>query len=267
VFCISPASAAISCVLSIGGLDPSGGAGLPADARAIRAFGAHPCAVATAVIAQNTQGVQHVEAVSAQMLSTQLNNLLDDIAPRAVKIGMIANREQVQVLLECWTRWRDVPTVLDPVFAPSAGEDFSDDATVQMIATELFPRCALVTPNSVEAERLCGFAVRDVKSMTAAGRAIQTQYGAHRVLVKGGHLPQTNEVVDVLCDGAHSVVLSAKRIEGAEVRGTGCLLASAIAAQLAQNVEIKSAVERAKSWLAIQIRDAQQLGKGRRIAV
>ncbi len=267
MFFISPASTAISCVLSIGGLDPSGGAGLPADARAIRAFGAHSCAVATAVIAQNTRGVQQVEAVSAQMLSTQLNNLLDDIAPRAVKIGMIANREQVQVLLQCWPRWRDVPTVLDPVFAPSAGEDFSDDSTIQMIATELFPRCALVTPNSVEAERLCGFAVRDVKSMTAAGHAIQTQYGAHRVLVKGGHLPQTNEVVDVLCDGAHSVVLRAKRIEGGEVRGTGCMLASAIAAQLAQNVEVVEAVRRAKVWLGEQIFGAQQIGGGRRIAV
>ncbi|HVF84811.1 MAG TPA: bifunctional hydroxymethylpyrimidine kinase/phosphomethylpyrimidine kinase, partial [Abditibacteriaceae bacterium] len=113
MFLISPT---ISCVLSIGGLDPSGGAGLPADARAVRAFGAHSCAVATAVIAQNTRGVQHVEAVSAQMLRTQLDVLLDDIAPRGVKIGMIANGEQVQVLREMLDRWHDFPVVLDPVF-------------------------------------------------------------------------------------------------------------------------------------------------------
>jgi hydroxymethylpyrimidine/phosphomethylpyrimidine kinase len=143
----------LPCVLTIGGLDPSGGAGLPADARAIRAFGAHPCAVTTAVIAQNTQGVALVEAVSRNMLRTQLLNLLDDITPGAIKIGMLPNQELVQIVVEILQDLR-IPIVLDPVFAPSSGAAFSDDCAVRLIASQLLPLCALVTPNILEAVRL-----------------------------------------------------------------------------------------------------------------
>ena len=258
---------ALPCVLAIGGLDPSGGAGLPADARAMTAFGAHCCAIATAVIAQNTCGVRRVEEVSSEMLRAQIENLLEDIAPRAIKIGMIANAEQVEVLRDVLTNWRDIPVVLDPVFAPSSGEEFSDSETVQAIARELFPLCALVTPNAVEAARLCGFAVSNVEEMQNSARFIQEEYGANRVLVKGGHLPQSNEVVDVLLNGETFSLFRAPRISGEEVRGTGCLLASAIAAQVAQNIAMEIAVERAKIWLSTQIRDAQKIGKGRRVAL
>ena len=254
----------IICV--IGGLDPSGGAGLPADSRAIRAFGAHACAIATAVVAQNTRGVSRVEAVSSAMLRAQLENLAEDIAPHAIKIGMLPNTQSVKIV-SAQIRVLDVPTVLDPVFAPSSGSDFSDDETIESIVRELFPLCDLVTPNTVEASRLCGFEIENLDDMKRAGQEIIARFGAQRVLVKGGHLPQSEEVVDVLCD-AHSIIeLRAMRIEDTEVRGTGCLLASAIAAQLAQNVEMESAVHHAKTWLSSQIQSAQTIGKGRRVAL
>ncbi len=258
---------AFPCVLTIGGTDPSGGAGLPADARAIKAFGAHSCPIVTAIVAQNTRGVRCMEPVSSGMLRAQLENLLEDIKPCAIKIGLVANVEHVEVLRDVLSNWRDVPIVLDPVFAPSTGEDFSDLQTIQAIAQQLFPLCALVTPNAVEAERLCGFPISNVDDMKNAARAIQKKYGANRVLIKGGHLPQSAEVVDVLWQVETVLLFRAPRIEGEEVRGTGCLLSSAIAAQLAQNVAIETAIERAKSWLSLQIRDAKKIGGGRRVAV
>ena len=252
-------------VYTIGGLDPSGGAGIPADARACRAFGVHACAIATAVIAQNTRGVSRVEAVSAAMLRAQLENLAEDIAPHAIKIGMLPNAEAVEIVAR-QLRVLDVPTVLDPVFAPSSGNNFSDDETIQTIVRELFPLCDLVTPNTVEASKLCGFEIENLNDMKRAGQEI-IALGAQRVLVKGGHLPQSHEVVDILCDVTSATELRAPRIEGVEVRGTGCLLASAIAAQLAQSIEIETAVRDAKTWLASQIQDAQMIGNGRRVAV
>jgi hydroxymethylpyrimidine/phosphomethylpyrimidine kinase len=264
-------SAAIPCVLAIGGLDPSGGAGLPADARAIAAFGAHACCIATAVIAQNTQGVSTFEAVSPQMLAAQLDNLLHDITPRAIKIGMLPDAMSVQVIAERVLALPDVPIVFDTVFAPSSGPQFSNRETIRFIAQKLLPLCALVTPNIGEAQALCSIAARDIlikgrADMIEAARCIQSCYGAPRVLVKGGHLEGT-EVLDILLDGENVIELSTPRLGGIEMRGTGCLLASATAAQLAPGIAVEEAVRGAKSWLTEKIGTAQTIGKGRRIAV
>jgi hydroxymethylpyrimidine/phosphomethylpyrimidine kinase len=255
----------IACVLAIGGLDPSGGAGLPADARAVAAFGAHACCVATAVIAQNTQGVLQVDAVAPQMLAAQLDNLLQDIAPRAVKIGMLPDVASAEIVAQRVLALR-IPVVLDTVFAPSSGPQFSNCETVQYLARHLLPLCALVTPNIPEAEQLSGISTNSHQQMREAARRIQELYGVPRVLVKGGHLDGA-ESLDILCDGDAVIELCAPRVPGIEVRGTGCLLASAIAAQLARDIEMETAVRRAKSWLAGQIAGAQQIGRGRRIAL
>jgi hydroxymethylpyrimidine kinase/phosphomethylpyrimidine kinase len=261
----------VPCVLAIGGLDPSGGAGLPADARAVAAFGAHACCIATAVIAQNTQGVARFEAVSPQMLAAQLDNLLQDVMPRAIKIGMLPDAESVQVVAGRVLALPDVPVVFDTVFAPSSGPQFSNRETIRFIAQKLLPLCTLVTPNIGEAQVLCDIAATSITienkaDMIEAARCIQSSYGASRVLVKGGHL-QDAEALDVLLDGENVIEFSTSRLGGVEVRGTGCLLASAIAAQLAHGVAIEDAIRAAKSWLTGKIATAQPIGKGRRVAV
>ncbi|HEX8235429.1 MAG TPA: bifunctional hydroxymethylpyrimidine kinase/phosphomethylpyrimidine kinase [Abditibacteriaceae bacterium] len=262
----NPTRDAVPCVLAIGGLDPSGGAGLPADARAVAAFGAHACCIATAVIAQNTQGVFRFEAVSPQMLAAQLDNLLQDIAPRAIKIGMLPDAATVEVVAERVLALPHVPLVLDTVFAPSSGPQFSNSETVQIIAQKLLPLCALVTPNIGEAQQLCNVAITNKADMIEAALCIQSRYGARRVLVKGGHLEGT-DALDILLDGEDVIELSTPRLGGIEVRGTGCLLASATAAQLAHGIPIKDAVRDAKAWLTDKIANAQSLGQGRRVAV
>jgi len=252
-------------ILCIGGLDPSGGAGLPADARAAKHFGVHACCVTTAVIAQNTRGVFQVEAVSPQLLQAQLENLLEDIAPRAVKIGMLPNSDSVEIVAAC-LKSLNLPIILDPVFAPSSGADFSDDATIQSIVAHLFPLCELVTPNLLEAQRLCDFAIIDTQSATEAAKRIR-DLGARNILIKGGHAEESDEVCDWLWNGEDLKTFCAPRIGGTEVRGTGCLLASAIAAQRACGTDLETATRDAKMWLTEKIREAKEIGKGRRVAV
>jgi hydroxymethylpyrimidine/phosphomethylpyrimidine kinase len=254
------------CVLAIGGLDPSGGAGLPADARAVDAFHAHACCVATAVIAQSTQGVLQFDAVSPPMLAAQIDHLLQDIMPRALKIGMLPDATSVQIVIERVLALPRVPLVLDTVFAPSSGPQFSNREAIQLIAQKLLPLCTLVTPNIGEAQALCDIHISTKADMAEAAHRIQSRYGAPRVLVKGGHLPGA-ESLDILLDGERIVELSAPRFAGIEVRGTGCLLASATAAQLAHGVAVEEAVRKAKIWLTDKIATAQSVGKGRRVAI
>jgi len=248
----------LPCVLTIGGLDPSGGAGLPADARAVAAFGAHACSIATAVVAQNTRGVFRLEAVSEIMLAAQLDNLLEDIAPRAVKIGLLPSVATIEIVAARLRFLKDIPIIIDTVFAPSSGPVFSDEKTIRALVEKLVPGCDLLTPNLPEAAQLLEGIIPDAA-------VLHEQLGAKNVLLKGGHA--TGETaIDWFCDGAEIIELHAPRIRGYEVRGTGCLLASAIAAQRAQGVLPLDAARAAKAWLFEQIQNAQMLGKGRRIA-
>jgi hydroxymethylpyrimidine/phosphomethylpyrimidine kinase len=267
------------CVLAIAGLDPSGGAGLPADARAIAAFGAHACGIATAVIAQNTKGVSRFEAVTPDMLRAQLDNLLEDVTPSAVKIGMLPTVESVTVVVERLRRLKHVPIIVDPVFAPSSGPAFSVASTISALLDQLLPLAEMVTPNIPEAEKILGITIPDLQAMREAAMAIGERYGSRFVLLKGGHLTEEaagesgdendeESVVDVLFDSSsHTLTpLRMARIGGYEVRGTGRMLASAIAAQRARGVAVPDATWRAKAWLATQMSHAVVIGGGRRVA-
>jgi hydroxymethylpyrimidine kinase/phosphomethylpyrimidine kinase len=256
-------------VLTIGGLDPSGGAGLPADARACAAFGVHACGIATAVIAQNTQGVQHSEAVSTELLEMQLDNLLSDITPHAIKIGMLPNVRAVRIVAQRLEQMKNVPVVLDTVFAPSSGPHFSNDNTIEAIRQHLLPRCTIVTPNIPEAAQLLGHNFQNWNDIREAAQHIHQQFGPQNVLLKGGHSAmysgQRETSTDIFFDGHNLHELHAPRIEGIEVRGTGCQLASAIAAQLAGQVLPLPAAQAAKDWLTEKIKTAHSIGKGRRV--
>ncbi len=252
----------IPCVLTIAGLDPSGGAGLPADARACAAFGAHALPVATAVIAQNTRGVAAFEAVSPALLAAQLDNILEDITPHAVKIGMVPGAETIRIIASRIANL-GVPIIVDPVFAPSSGRRFSDEEAIAALCEHLLPICDCLTPNLPEAEVLVG------KRPAASDLALEIaqKFSVRSVLLKGGHATESDEICDVLWDGARFHEFRAPRVPGLEVRGTGCMLASAIAAQRARNIPLPDAVQHAKTWLTAQIQNAAPIGKGRRVAV
>lgn len=272
------AASKIPVVLCIGGFDPCAGAGLLADARAIAAFGAFAVGAQTALVPQNTRGVRALAPTAPEMLAAQLEALGEDIAFDAVKIGLLPDAASVEIVasfLRGWKAQKWLPVVVDPVLSPTLGASWSDEKSIAALTETLFPLATLVTPNAPEARVLSGHALAEFSEMEAAARVLCAG-GAENVLLKGGHIEGlemqrrsdgAQELsVDLFWDGHRAHQLRARRIEGIEVRGTGCLLAAAIAAQLADGAAPLDAARKAKSWLTTHIRNAQSLGQGHRIA-
>ncbi len=253
-------------VLCIAGFDPCGGAGLLADARAVAAFGAYALGVQTALVPQNTLGVRALSATAPDLLKLQLETLAEDIAFNAVKIGLLPDVASIEIVAEFLTHCH-VPIVVDPVLAPTRGPAWSDAATHAALRERIFRLATMLTPNLPEAQILGNCAINDLPSMEAAARALRSESGAEIVLLKGGHLADTPQVDDVYADASGIEWLRAPRIIGIGVRGTGCLLASAIAAQLAQGIAPLDAAKAAKIWMTEQWRDASVIGQGRRVAI
>lgn len=263
----SAATQRIPSVLCIAGLDPSGGAGLLADARACLGAGVHALGVATALTAQNTRGVARVEAVSPAMLRAQIETLLEDVRPGAIKIGLIPNLELIELLAEILRPLAEqLPIVIDTVFAPTTGAIFSDDHAIEAMRTQLLPLALVVTPNALEAVQLGAAPITEAASMERAAREVLARTGARSVLLKGGHLSDAEFSTDLFFDGSHHLELRARRESGYEVRGTGCLLASSLAAHLALGKSPRDAASAAKSWLTREFGRAQVVGGGRRVA-
>jgi hydroxymethylpyrimidine/phosphomethylpyrimidine kinase len=248
-------------VLVIAGLDPSGGAGVLADVKAIGALGAYGAAAVTSVTFQNTTGVFGAEHVTAEGVVAQIRPVLDDLRIDAVKTGMLPTAPVIRAVVEVLAELSERPIVIDPVVRSTSGFDLVDDEALTELRTGLLPLATVVTPNVVEAERLTGLEVRDEASMEAAARRL-VDAGAGAALVKGGHLDLDGFAVDVLFDGRRTHRYAAPRIDTRNTHGTGCTLASAIAALLAQGAPLGEAIEHAKAYVTGAIRSAPGLGRG-----
>ena len=256
-------------VLCIAGFDPCGGAGLLADARAVSAFGAYALGAQTALVPQNTVGVAALFPTPPHLLRQQLEVLSEDISFDAVKIGLLPDVASIAIVGE-FLQQREIeplPIVFDPVLAPTRGPSWSDSATIDALRAHILPRATILTPNLPEAQILLDTKINDLLAMQNGARDLRTQSGAEIVLIKGGHLDFGEFATDVYADASGVQLLHAPRIKGIGVRGTGCLLASAIAAQLARDVAPLEAATRAKEWLTLQWRDARPIGRGRRVAI
>lgn len=246
-------------VLTIAGFDPSGGAGIAADLKTIAAHNCYGVAAVTALTAQNSLGVTGVQITPAASLRAQLDALLDDIAIAAVKIGMIGNKANAAVIAEFLDRAKIPSVVLDPVArAQSGGADLIDGPAMKFLMEELLQRATVVTPNVPEAERMTGLEVKDIAAMEAAARKLLAA-GARAVLVKGGHMERA---VDVLFDGTSLLHLGGDKVKSANTHGSGCTLASAIAAQLACGRSLNEAVLLAKAYVTKAIEKSYAVGKG-----
>ncbi|MBV9850437.1 MAG: bifunctional hydroxymethylpyrimidine kinase/phosphomethylpyrimidine kinase, partial [Armatimonadetes bacterium] len=173
--------------LTIAGSDPSGGAGIQADLRTFAALGVAGLSVITALTVQTSQGVLSVHPVAPDILAAQLNAILEDTRPDAVKIGMLGGAAQVRVVADALRRFHPPNVVLDPVLASTGGVPLLDEEGRRALLTELLPLCDLVTPNLGEAGQLAGRHVHDDTTMAEAGEQLLA-LGAKTVLVKGGHL-------------------------------------------------------------------------------
>ena len=257
-------------VLTIAGLDPSGGAGIVADIKTIAAFGCFPAAAITSITFQNAQRVFGAEHQSAAILRAQVEPIIADTNTGASKIaaaktGMLPTAEIVKEVVRLF-REEDLPRpVVDPVMVSTSGHDLIGDEAFQILKRELLPLACLVTPNIPEAERLAGFPIHSEADMKRAAEAIKV-LGAPAVLVKGGHRLEPlaeganipNEAVDILIDSDGA--LSEFRepyINVGKVHGTGCTLSAAIAANLALGLSLVDAIASAKNYLTSVLRDLQ----------
>lgn len=249
-------------VLSIAGTDPSGGAGVQADLKAFSANGAYGMAVVTALVAQTTTGVREVRGVPADFVTAQLETLLDDVRPDAVKIGMLGDAENILAVTGVLDRYAPPHVVLDPVMVAKSGDRLLDPRAVGVLRDELLPRVDLVTPNVPEAADLLGeLELAAVEQMPEQARQL-ADLGAKRVLLKGGHLPGESSA-DVLVGDGDAEILRGERISTTSDHGTGCTLSASIAALRPQRPDWSTAVSEAKQYLTGALRAAHRLDVGR----
>ena len=246
-------------VLIIAGSDSGGGAGIQADIKTCAAFGVYSATAITAVTAQNTLGVQRVEVLSAELVRAQIQSVMSDIGADVIKIGMLGSKEIIDVVAE---EIADVEAlvVLDPVMVSTSGDALLDPDAVEALKTKLIPLCDVITPNVPEAEHLTGMKIEAMEDLSKAGEKL-LEMGAYAALMKGGHL-KGKTLVDVLVSEDGASMMTGPRIHSRHTHGTGCTLASAVAAGLAQDTPLEAAVMAARDFVFDAISTAPKLGAG-----
>ncbi|WP_376965082.1 bifunctional hydroxymethylpyrimidine kinase/phosphomethylpyrimidine kinase [Azospirillum sp. A26] len=248
-------------VLIVAGSDSGGGAGIQADIKAVSALGAYAMTAIAALTAQNTTGVYGVVPVDPAFVALQMKLVLEDIGADAVKIGMLANAPVIEaVAAEYEERAVNVPLVLDPVMIAKSGHHLLDPDAVLTLRRRLLPLAEVVTPNLPEAEALTDLPIRDLDDMRRAAE-LMLSFGPKSVLLKGGHL-EDDTLYDLLLTEEGETVFEGKRVHTPHTHGTGCTLSSAIAAGLAQGLNTRDAVARARRYVETAILTAPGLGHG-----
>ena len=247
--------------LTIAGSDSGGGAGIQADLKTFAALGVYGTSAITAVTAQNTLGVTAWEPVSTELVIAQIEAVAGDLAPAAVKTGMLATAAIVEAVAAA-IESLDLPNlVVDPVMIAKGGDRLLREDAVAAVKAHLLKLAEVVTPNVPEAEVLTGTAIRTLDDMRDAARRIRSM-GPRVVVVKGGHLATGAEVVDVVCTGDAEFDLRGPRIATRHTHGTGCTFAAAIAAHLALGAGVEEGLREARAYLEGALRAAPGLGGG-----
>jgi hydroxymethylpyrimidine/phosphomethylpyrimidine kinase len=248
-------------VLIIAGSDSGGGAGIQADIKTVTMLDAFAATAVTALTAQNTLGVFGVLAIAPEFIRRQIEVVLDDIGADAVKTGMLHDAGVIEAVAEVLgERASSIPLVVDPVMVAKGGAPLIEPGAIEALTHLLVPQAAILTPNLPEAEILLGRPIDSLAAMQSAAEQL-LGLGCRAVLLKGGHLAG-DTVYDVLATAAGLRVWESPRIDSRHTHGTGCTLASAIAAGLAQGLGVDAAVERAREYVRRAILSAPGLGRG-----
>jgi len=252
-------------VLTIAGFDPSGGAGIIADVRTIVEYGCRPVAAMTSLTFQNAAGVFGATHETAKSLRAQIVPVMQEHEIAAVKVGMLPIAELVSEVATFVRENRLPAPVVDPVLRSSSGYELMESDAVEVFVRELLPHARLLTPNIPEAESLTEVEICDEQDMRRAAAKLR-EMGARAVLIKGGHAQQRaegrgqkaegREATDLLDDEGELRILRGQWIEAPPVRGTGCMLSSAIAASLAHGADLITAVNAAKKYVAAEIQNS-----------
>jgi len=246
-------------VLTIAGSDSGGGAGIQADLKTFAALGVHGASAIACLTAQNPRRVLGVEPASPKMLRQQIQAVFEELRPAAVKTGMLFSAENVRIVAEFFKR-NNCPLVVDPVLASTSGAQLLEPVATKMLKEKLLPLATLVTPNLDEAEILTGRRPASVEEMREAAREIHSRFGCS-ALVKGGHLRNSREAVDIFFDGKTELLLSAPFVKGVRTHGTGCTYSAAICAALALGHDLPRAVEIGKSSVTAAISHSYRIRK------
>ncbi len=245
--------------LSIAGSDSSGGAGIQADIKTMTMNGVFAMSAVTALTAQNTTGVRGILDSTPEFLRQQLDAVFEDIFPDAVKIGMVSSPELAQVIAERLRHYGAKNIVVDPVMVATSGSALAKSGAIEVLAREVFPISAVVTPNVPEAQALSGMEITSRQDMEDAARRIGEEYGCS-VLLKGGH--SVNDADDLLYSNGGITWFHGRRIDNPNTHGTGCTLSSAIAANLAKGFDLPESVKRAKEYISGALAAMLDLGTG-----
>ena len=245
--------------LTVAGSDCSGGAGIQADIKTMTMNGVYAMSAITALTAQNTTGVRSVWESTPEFMRDQIDAVFEDIRPDAVKIGMVASSELIEVIAERLAYYQAENVVVDPVMVATSGSSLMKTDAVQTFVEKLLPIATLVTPNIPEARVLSGRRIENKEDMLCAAKFIGDTCGC-AVLLKGGH--SVNDADDLLYANGSCQWFCGRRIDNPNTHGTGCTLSSAIAANLAKGRELASSVQRAKEYISGALSAQLDLGQG-----
>lgn len=252
-------------ILSIAGVDPSGGAGILADIKTMSALGGYGTAVVAALTAQNTQAVTAIHPVPHEFVAQQIDTLFADVRIDAVKIGMLGQQRVTRTVAERLTHWQPDHLVLDPVMIAKSGDHLLERAAVGELRESLLPLATVITPNLPEAGVLLDARPpENIKEMRQAAeklRRLLADDDNRWVFLKGGHLPG-NDTIDIVHDGDRMIELPGTRIATRNTHGTGCSLSAALATLLPQCPDVPQAAQAAKDYLVAAIARSGELSVG-----
>lgn len=249
----------IKKVLTIAGSDCSGGAGIQADIKTMISNGVYAMSAITSLTAQNTTGVTDIVNTTPDFLKSQLEAIFTDIYPDAIKIGMVPNKELVEVVASELKKYKAKHIILDPVMVSTSGSNLIDDEAIEAMKEMLIPMAEIITPNIPEAEILSGMKINSKNDIKGVAKYISKQYNSF-VLLKGGH--NVSDANDLLCLNSEIKWFTGQRIDSKNTHGTGCTLSSAIASNIAKGMELCEAIEKAKKYISYALTDGLDLGKG-----
>ncbi len=248
----------LKTALTIAGSDPTGGAGFQADLKTFKAMGVYGLSIPAVLTAQNTRGVISIHEVPADFFSEQLDMLLKDVMPDAVKTGMLYTPEIVEILSQRIRERSLRNIVVDPVTVSSTGVSLAKAGTLNAIKRSLLPLTRVITPNIYEAYLLSGIDINNENDMKDAALKLR-DLGTEAVIITGGHLQ--DKAVDMLFDGEEFIFLENEMIAG-EFHGTGCAFSSALTAGIALGYDLKASAVKAKEFVFNAMKNAIPLGKG-----
>ena len=250
-------------VLTIAGFDGSGGAGIQADIKTISALGCYATSVLTALPVQNTQGVRTIYPIPVEAVREQIEAILDDVFPDAIKIGMVHTPELVATIVNTLGKYKKVPIVFDPVMVATSGHRLIEEETIQTIIEKLFPIADLITPNMDEVAILAKREVKTLADMQWAGAKIKT-LSCKNILLKGGHQTTSKITTLFLDEEGKTYTFETEKFETNNTHGSGCTLSAAIASYLAQGKSLLEAVSMGQKYVYEAIKNGKdvQTGKG-----